>query len=178
MYPSIFILGAGDHGKDKFAELICKYTPELTFISSSKAALKLIYPQLKEKYGYSTEDECFDDRRNHREEWQRLIFEFNTPDKTKLARLVFSESNIYVGLRNKQEYLACLKAKVSDLILWVDASKRVNTKDASLTIEYDSKQMIWVDNNGSLSDLDYRALFWSKRIKQMIENKKLLTVAN
>ncbi|MBW4460588.1 MAG: hypothetical protein KME47_10145 [Nodosilinea sp. WJT8-NPBG4] len=177
MYPSIFILGSAKHGKDSFAELICNYCTELTFQSSSKAALKFIYPTLKEKYLYTSEDECYEDRDNARMDWERLIFEFNTPEKTKLAKLVFSESNIYVGLRNKQEYLSCLKQKVSDLTLWVDASKRVNYTDPSLSIEYDARYMVWVDNNGKLPDLEYRAQFWAKSIRRMLEIREWLDLA-
>ena len=69
----ILILGNGRHGKDTLAELFNKYFG-LTFMSSSQASADFfLYNQLKDKYGYTTSEECFEDRVNHREEWYQAI---------------------------------------------------------------------------------------------------------
>ncbi len=65
---NILIIGHGRHGKDTLAELIQVYTG-FTFKSSSESAAEIfIYDALKEKYGYKSFIECYEDRHNHRAE--------------------------------------------------------------------------------------------------------------
>ena len=163
----ILILGHQRHGKDTFAELLNKYNPNLTFISSSLALTeKLIFPTLKEKYNYKTMEECYEDRVNHREEWFKLIANYNTPDKTKLAKLILSKNSMYVGLRNNEEYQACLEEDIFDFIFWVDASEiKPSESKNSFNIDFDESKMILINNNLDLESLDKLAQLWAKRIK-------------
>ena len=147
----VLILGKANHGKDTVAELLHKIYG-LKFSSSSMFVLeKVIYPALKDKYGYTSEQECYEDRVNHRKEWHDLIHEYNSPDLTKLTRELLEQNDIYVGLRNMSEYL--YTRHLYDLILWVDADQRVPADDESLSIRYDSTSMERLDNNESVHEL-------------------------
>jgi hypothetical protein len=149
-HPKIMILGAGRHGKDTVADLLQK-KGWFIFSSSSEAATVFIYPKLKALYGYNTEKECFDDRRNHRMEWYEAICEYNEKDRTKLASLIFASSDIYVGMRDDQEFEA--SRKLVDLVLWVDRSKIIDEEDPTLKISIHQADLI-IDNNGSLEQLN------------------------
>lgn len=146
----LLILGHGRHGKDSVAEIL-RDLFSIKFVSSSFAAAEIaVYPHLKDLYGYSSIQECFDDRANHRMEWKNLITEYNTPDKSKLCKEILEVNDCYVGMRCGEEYEAT--KDLFDFIIWVDASKRVPL-DPSLGIEYDSTRMILVDNNSTERNL-------------------------
>lgn len=158
MTPSILILGSGQHGKDTFAELLVKYNPNLSFESSSWAIADKLFADFAPIYGYLTVEECYEDRANHRDEWFKWISNFNTPDKTALARLILSKNNIYVGLRNKKEYEACVEAYIFNHIFWVDALNRLPPEpESSFNIKFDPRRMLYVDNNKSLDHLENQA---------------------
>jgi hypothetical protein len=72
--------------------------------SSSLAASEIfIYDTLKDKYGYKTPEECFEDRVNHRAEWFDLICDYNKDDKARLAKEIMKSADIYVGMRSNEE---------------------------------------------------------------------------
>ena len=84
--PKIIVLGYARHGKDSVCELLARHG--YTFKSSSLFACeKVVYPALKDKYGYESIEACYQDRVNHRKEWFDLIAQYNTPDLTKLGAL-------------------------------------------------------------------------------------------
>lgn len=154
----ILICGLGTHGKDSAAEILRdKYG--MTFQSSSYAAAELfIFDIMKDEYGYATVDECFNDRHSHRDLWYQLICEYNKEDKAKLAKYIVSKSDIYVGMRDKEELMECRKQGVFDIVYWVDASLRVAYREpeSSCNITPDMADYT-VDNNGSLKQLEYYA---------------------
>lgn len=147
--PTILIIGHGRHGKDTVAAMISTGT-DLIFRSSSEfCAEYVVYPKLP---GYINWQSCYMDRANHRNTWFNAIAEYNTPDKTRLARELLGIADIYVGMRNIAEYTACMEAKLFDYVIWVDASDRVRPEPfSSFTIPYDSRTMIKVDNSGDLN---------------------------
>lgn len=147
----ILILGHGGSGKDEAAGII-KELYGLTFQSSSMACLDVIFPVLSDRYGYEAPGDCYNDRHSHRQEWFDLISEYNTPDKSALARLILSKNDIYVGLRCNLEYEA--SRHLFDQILWIDASGRGIEDEPSMLIEFDPLDMDLIDNNGSLADLE------------------------
>lgn len=152
MKTKIIITGSAQHGKDTAAEFLRdKY--QLPFKSSSYFALdKVIYPVLKDKYGYTTPDECFNDRDNHRPEWYELIVEYNTPVLTRLADELLETNVIYCGLRNIEEFNA-IKQKYNIFSIWIEgdpAKKKEPT--TSLTITADDCDYI-VHNTKTLQDL-------------------------
>lgn len=151
--PNIIVTGYARHGKDTVCELLKPYG--YSFQSSSRILLnEVIYPALKDKYGYLDAEACFDDRGNHRAEWFQLLCDYNTPDKTKLARKIFESNNIYCGLRSKQELNAILAAKLASKVIWVDASKRLPPEPLdSITIVEDDCSIV-ICNNGTIVELE------------------------
>lgn len=152
---NIVITGYAQHGKDT----ACEYLRDeygFNFESSSRILLKeVIMPALKEKYGYASEDECYADRVNHRAEWFELLAAYNTPDKTKLGQLIFSQYDIYCGIRSHEE-LAALKNLYGDklLVIWISASVRTGTAEPADSMTITRSQVDYVVyNDGDLEDL-------------------------
>jgi len=127
----ILVLGHCRHGKDTFAELLNEHFG-LTFKSSSQSAADIfLYDALKDKYGYKTSEECFEDRVNHRAEWKDLICDYNKDDRAKLAKEILKNSDCYVGMRDREEINECMRQGLFDLIIWVDATGRLPEEPAS-----------------------------------------------
>ncbi len=163
LLPKLLIIGHGRHGKDTVCEIL-KDTYGFSFESSSQFCSKLfIYDQLKEKYGYASEEECYADRHNHRAEWYDAICAYNVPDAARLGREIFAAHDIYCGLRNKREFFAMKNTKVFDFAIWVDRSDHLplESKD-SMSLEHWMADFT-IDNNGSLNDLVFNT-------KQLINN--------
>lgn len=153
----ILILGHGDHGKDEFAKKLVQKTG-LSFKSSSMFASEhVVYPWFvnNEPCAYANADECYADRRNNRPLWCTLILRYNIKEKTRMAREVLTESDVYVGMRAQEEFTACMRAGLFNLIFWVDASKRKEDENEdSIAVYYNQYIMTKVDNNGTLEELD------------------------
>lgn len=153
--PKIIVMGYARHGKDTVCELMAKKYG-LKFTSSSWfCAKRVIFPALKDKYGYKDVKECYNDRVNHRAEWFDLITSYNTPDRTRLGREIFEENDVYCGIRNSHEFYALKKANVFNLAIWVDARGR------GMPIEQETSCSImphmadlFLDNNKSIEDLE------------------------
>lgn len=151
---NLLIIGSGRMGKDTVAEILRDYLG-FQFESSSFAAYEIfIWDLFKEKYGYKTIEEAYENRHNHRAELFELISAYNSPDKTKLARGIVERTGMYVGMRCKEEVEACMKGGVFDLIIWVDASDRVDYVEdsSSITIDKTCADVI-IDNNGTKAEL-------------------------
>ena len=150
----LLVIGHGRHGKDTVCDLLRdKYA--YSFESSSQFCSKLfIYNDLKDKYGYANEEECYADRHNHRAEWYDAICDYNVPDPARLGREMFNAYDIYCGLRNKKEYHAMQNTEVFDYAIWVD---RINylppeSKD-SMSLEQWMADFT-IDNNSTLESLE------------------------
>lgn len=150
----LMILGYGRHGKDTVADYL-KMNYGLTHVSSSMFVLhEAVYPVLQPKYGYKSEDECFNDRHNHRAEWYDAISNYNQPNRAALATKLFESYDMYVGLRNADELEACIHKGIFDYSIWVDATERLNKiEDASsCTISRDMCDFK-LNNNNNLHNL-------------------------
>jgi len=154
----LLIIGHARHGKDTCAEIM-RDNFGITFISSSEAASKIfIFDTLKKKYNYKNPHECFVDRINHRTEWYNLICDYNKYNKTKLAENILLTSDCYVGMRNKDELDMCIKKDIFDLIIWVDASKRLPLENFdSINIESYYADFV-IENNNSLKEFHKKIL--------------------
>lgn len=151
------ILGPGRHGKDTVAEYLARQL-NLSFASSSHfLCKKVVFPVLAPKLGYKDIEECYQDRVNHRETWRDLISEYNFPDKARLTREILAENDIYVGMRDAAEFEAAYS--LFDLIIEVDASKRIPVDDPTYTIQLPPGQymgkvpIVRINNNLGLQDL-------------------------
>lgn len=180
--PKFLILGHARHGKDTVAEILSDEYGFAFASSSLFCAEKVIWDaihnqqaaidrhiaagspgmsagQLIEELSmmaareYPSYAQCFADRGNFRAAWFSLIAAYCYPDKERLAREIFAENDIYVGIRNKRELNAVLNAGLADVTIWVDASERVDQEPmASCTVE-PWMAMFTIDNNGSAEDL-------------------------
>lgn len=150
------IFGHKQHGKDTACEYLRdKYG--ISFISSSEYACeKFLYKELKDKLGYSSKEECFQDRVNHRKLWYEAIRDYNTPVKTKLATELFKEYDVYCGIRDLEEFNAIIFEGLVDLVIYIDASERKELESSeSMKLSKEQADII-IENNGSLQELYYR----------------------
>ena len=154
----LLIIGHGRMGKDSMAEIL-RDEYGMTFESSSQSASDIfLYDLLKEKYGYETSEECFEDRHNHRQEWHEAIKEYNKDDKAKLAKGIVERTGCYVGMRDREEIKECVKQKLFDLIVWVDASDRLPEEPAtSFNIDKSCADVI-IENNGTYEEFYEKVL--------------------
>lgn len=152
MSKKILILGQGRHGKDTVAEILRdKYG--VSFMSSSEACSEVLKPVLDVVNGEKSSQHHFSERHKHRMLWMKLISLYNSADKAALAKHILSKTDLYVGMRSNLEYNECIGQGLFDLVIYVDASKRVDYKDPTAEIEYDNT-MYLVSNNGSLYNLE------------------------
>ena len=152
----LLVIGHGRHGKDTVCDIL-KSEYGMQFQSSSEFCARLfIFDELKDKYGYSTFEQCYADRHNHRSEWFDLIFDYCRDDPARLGRDIFESNDIYCGLRNSREFDAMKEQRVFDYAVWVDRSEHLPLEDpSSMNLQPTMADYI-IDNNGSLSDLHMR----------------------
>ena len=150
----ILILGNARHGKDSLAEQLAKHF-KMTFKSSSEMAMELfIFNDISEDMGYSTMDECFRDRLNHRQLWYEMICDYNKNDRARLAKDILNEYDCYVGMRDLEEFEA--SKDLFDVIIWVDASKRLETTENTNKIPMVCANII-ITNNGTFDEFDTKS---------------------
>lgn len=164
----LIVMGYGGHGKDE----VCQRLQErygLTYKSSSITAAELvIYPILKGLMGYKSLWRCHADRVNHRELWYELIKAYNHMDRTRLAREIFNQVDVYCGIRDREEYLATRAAALFDFAIWVDASKRNPPEDDhSCTLNPSDADYV-LDNNGPMDDLDEKIRSMMRYLNQIV----------
>lgn len=122
----IMILGHARHGKDTVCNLLHDMYG-LSFTSSSYfVAAKAVRPWLVAKgITYSSFEDMYADRVNHRADWFDAIADYNKQDAGRLGRELFAVHDIYAGIRNPVEFDALKRDGIFDVCFWVDASKRV-----------------------------------------------------
>lgn len=152
--PKLLVVGHGRHGKDTVCEIL-KDRYSFSFESSSRFCSKLfIFEELKDKYGYSNEEECYADRHNHRTEWYNMIHDYCRDDLARLGKEIFKEHDIYCGLRNKREFHAMRNTGVFDYCIWVDRSNHLPPEPVeSMSLEPWMADFV-IDNNGTLAQLN------------------------
>lgn len=149
----IILLGHARHGKDTVAEFINSEIG-LEFRSSSSLAAEIfLYEALKDKYGYKSYDECFEDRSNHRAEWHNLIADYNSEDPARLAKQIFETNDIYVGMRSAIELAKCREDGVVDLIIGVYNPRMPDEPRDSFNIDLWQECDFVIPNAGTLDDL-------------------------
>lgn len=124
--PKLLVLGYARHGKDTFCDIL-QETYGYTFVSSSMfCAEHVVRPYLQTKgITYPSIEACYEDRGNHRSKWFDAIAAYNAHDPARLTKEILAKYDIYAGLRNARELMAAKQQKIPDLIIWIDASKRL-----------------------------------------------------
>lgn len=167
--PKLLIVGHGRHGKDTVAEFFGELGG-YTWTSSSLACAEHVclpwFNSAEHLPSYANAEDCFKDRHGrtpahrsegfefyeHREQWFLAISQYNTPDKTRLARKILETSDMYVGMRSRKELWACKAGGVFDFVIWVDGSERHEPEaPGSMQIEPWMADF-HIDNNGTLNE--------------------------
>lgn len=152
--PKLLIIGHARHGKDTLAECFAKHG--YTFQSSSEAAAEIfLFDKLKDKYGYETFEECFEDRINHRAEWFDEIKEYNSSDRARLAKKIMERSDIYVGMRSSEEIRECRRQGVFDVVIWVENKRKSEEEESSFDIKREDADVVCT-NNGTIEELQQK----------------------
>ena len=140
----ILVIGHARHGKDTAAEFLAKIL-DLNYRGSSEVCAEFIFEELG---CYSTVQECFNDRSNHRAAWHQLIAKYCKDDKARLGKLIYRDNDIYCGVRAQDE-LDSVIAEFNPLVLWVDASERLPLEPSdSMQLSYEPR-FNFIDNNKS-----------------------------
>lgn len=149
----IAIIGHSQHGKGTVSEYLAinadlKYTE-----STSQVAASVVYSELGDIYAYRHAQECWDDRHNHRDEWASIIWLYNQPSGTQLYREMLFRNDIIDGIRKSKELQNMRDSGLIDLVVWVDASKRVEPEPrTSCQVTVNDADVI-IDNNGTPQEL-------------------------
>lgn len=164
MDRKICIIGHGRHGKDTVAQII-KYEIGLDFESSSMMAAKIfIYDELKNKFNYSSFEECYEDRHSHRSLWHDLICDYNKEDKSRLAKDIMKENSIYVGMRSNEELNKCKENNIFNLVIGVFDSEKPLEDSSSFDIDI-FKQSDFIITTGDLDKTTEKVKQFCKLLK-------------
>ena len=146
----IAVISQAKQGKDTLCEIVSEVY-NVPFVSSTYyIAEHIVFPLLKDKYGYRNLEECLKDKVNHRKEWADIINKYNEKDLSKLATDILSINDFYCGIRCKKQLEA--SKHLFDLIIWVDSEERLGvTEDSSsITVTKDDADII-IENNADLN---------------------------
>ncbi|HHJ3076300.1 TPA: hypothetical protein ACPVZG_000068 [Vibrio parahaemolyticus] len=151
---NLMVFGYKRHGKDT----VCEYLRDnyaVSFASSSYTACELfLFDKIKEKFGYKTVDEAFNDRGNHRQLWYEEIKAYNVRNGLDaLGKVIFENNSVYCGIRDKEEFEALKAGGYFDLAIWVDASDRLPPEEAeSMKLTKEDADIV-ITNNEDLASL-------------------------
>lgn len=152
MKPKILLTGPGGHGKDTatYPFRVAGYRAA----SSSAVMLDHAIWEQWAKFHYETKEHAFQDRRNNRFIWKGLIRQYNHPDPTRLARTVLAENDVYVGMRDRDEFEACRAAGLFDYVVYLYDPRKKDPGDCGV-LKSDAHRIIL--NDGSIADCLNRA---------------------
>lgn len=150
----LLICGHAQHGKDSVADLLCDFNA-YTASSSSFFVIKKLEKQMCKDLGLSTAAEVYEKRSLHRQYLYEIIRDYNSPDKARLSKEILNEHQIYVGMRDLEEFNA--SKHLYDLKVWVDASGRGVPLEpiTSFNIPKDEFDVI-IENNGTYDQLVHK----------------------
>ena len=96
--------------------------------------------------------------------WYNLLEEYSRNDKTSIARKIFLHSDIYCGLRSKEQLEALRRENSIAVLVWIDATARTKTTESleSCTITAKDADVI-ITNNGTLKQLESKAVTFLSR---------------
>src|SRR5690606_32961825 len=146
------------NGKDTVAQLLTDLFG-FTFQSSSVAASEIfLYDALKDKYHYTSPEECLEDRVNHRPEWHDLYCEYNKKDPARVAKEILKSADIYVGMRSDVEAQECLRQGIFDIVIGVYDPRKPLEPSNSFNIDLWKTSDIVISNAGTLKELKNKVI--------------------
>ena len=157
MKIKLMIMGYARHGKDTVADILASTYGLKKEDSSRFAGKQVMMPYFASKgIFYPDFEACYADRVNHRQEWFEQIAAYNTPDPARLAREIYAVSDMYVGIRRKEEFEAVKAAGLFQYAIWVDRSKHFPPESTASNTMLPSMANYVIDNNGTLDQLVIR----------------------
>lgn len=141
----LLIIGHGEHGKDAVGAVLREQYGLRVISSSEFAAQTAIFPLVSDIY--PDWRAAYADRRHHRSLWYHAIRAYNLRPGPMLAEQVLEDHDAYTGMRSRDEFER--SRGLFDLVVWVDASRRLPPEPAgSMELTADDADWI-VDNNGA-----------------------------
>ena len=144
----ILVIGHKQHGKGTFAK-IASETFNIPSMGTSRFGTEHMFNLLKDEYGYLTPEECYNDRGSYRKLWFDELERYNALNPSQLIEDIYLKHALAEGLRNRYEYNGIKDKKLADLIIWVDASKRLPLEDKSSMELNENDAHITITNNDS-----------------------------
>ena len=159
----LLICGHAQHGKDSAADLLCDFNA-YTASSSSFFVIKKLEQKMCKDLGLASAAEVYERRSLHRQYLYETIRDYNSPDKARLSKEILSEHQIYVGMRDLEEFNA--SKHLYDLKIWIDSSKRgiKLEPETSFNIPNDEFDVI-IENNGSYELLVKKVINLARSLK-------------
>ena len=150
----LLICGHAQHGKDSVADLLCDFNA-YTASSSSFFVIKKLEKQMCKDLGLSTAAEVYEKRSLHRQYLYEIIRDYNSPDKARLSKEILNEHQIYVGMRDLEEFNA--SKHLYDLKIWVDASGRGVPLEPVTSFNIPKDEFdVTIENNGTYDQLVHK----------------------
>jgi len=152
---NIVVIGSAQHGKDTVGRLIEKHS-DLKCTASSEVAMELfMFEDVFVKHGFKTIKDAYEGRFPFRKEMFESIQRYNKEDKTRLAREVLKQGNVYLGMRDPEELYACVEEGVFDVTLGIyDPRKPLETHSKVVSVFQDSDYVIINDSSLEVLELD------------------------
>lgn len=154
---NLLIIGHKQHGKGTLAKLLKKHF-DFSIKGTSIHNAEMMFSLMKDSHGYSTVDECYQDRGNHREYWFKKINDYCKDNLSRVIEEIFADNDGCEGIRNREEFECAKEKNLFDLIIWVDASKRKPLEPStSMQLTADDAHLI-LDNNSTEEAFEEKAL--------------------
>lgn len=151
----IGICGPGRHGKDLASEYLASIST-LRYHSGTSLFLAGIVFREWGFLRYGSVADCFADRANNRDTWKAIILRHNKfHGLASVYRDCLKDQDILSGLRDRDEFAACRADGFVDLWVWIDASKRINDPDPTITYTADDCDIV-IPNNRSAAEFKKR----------------------
>jgi len=161
----IILCGWSRHGKGEVSDIL-EHHFGLRSQSSSKVSRFQVFENSPLLQGeWRSPDQAWENRHYNREEWYKQIQRINTPDKTELAKMVYSAGcRVYDGMRDIDELHACRDKWPELWVVWIKRPDMPAESSRSNTItEFDCD--FTLTNAGDLRSLERKV----KRVFSRVE---------
>lgn len=150
MPKRVLFVGHGRHGKDTACETLAQATGWKNAGTTSVYLTELVVAELRRVGIYARPEDAYAERHQNRDLWRRVGDEARSQNQAFLVKAALCCGQITGGCRDWPEICAVRAESLVDLIVWVDASKRLPL-DPTMSFGPEQADLI-VDNNGSIGD--------------------------